>query len=162
MYDSLESQKDKIKFLTQFSYKKKYIFDTVKVEIKAPVVSIDSDSVCVEPVKEFSFSNEPNDTIHYDLKIGSTVPPSWYLLNVEVSDKFTIVNKDLGNGMSETNIESANNGQIQNVTSFNKKEKKSFWKKIAFGPSVSIGYSPITNRCDLLIGVSATWDLFEK
>lgn len=168
LYDSLESQKDKIEFLTQFNYKKKYVFDTVKVEEVHHKVINDTNFVEIKqdsieaPIQEYAFANEPNDTIQYELKIGSTVQPKWYLLNVEVSDKFTIVNKDLGNGMSETNIESANNGQIQNVTAFNKKESKSIWKRIAFGPSVTVGFSPITKRCDLLIGVSATWDLFEK
>lgn len=169
LYDSLKNQKDQIKFLTQFNYKKKYVVDTVHITKTQQVTINDTNYVSISqqdttklPIQEYAYSNEPNDTMYYELKIGSTVEPNWYLLDVEVSDKFTIVNKDLGNGMSETNIESANNGQIQNVTAFNKKESKSIWKRIAFGPSITAGYSPITNRCDLIIGVSATWDLFEK
>ena len=158
LYDSLKKQKDKIEFLTQFKYSKKYSTDTVftsKDTIKNDTV-MENDTI----IQEYTYKSEPNDTLNYELKLGSTVEPNWYKLDFEISDKFTIVNKTVGDGISETNIESSYNGKIEDVTVFSKKEKRNGWDRIAFGPSVTAGYDFTNGKMGLVVGISVTYNLF--
>ena len=155
LYDSLKRQKDKIQFLTQFTYRKNYSTDTVYITKNEEIVDTND-------IQEFVYQSEPNDTLKYELKLGSVIEPNWYKLDFEISDQFTIVNKKVGDNISETNIESLHNGEIQDVTVFSKKEKKDIWDRIAIGPSVSLGYNFINQECELIVGFSVTYDLFEK
>lgn len=157
LYDSLQSQKEEIKFLTRFNYNKKFTTDTIFIyKDKEEPIKVDS----VPQV--YTYTNTPNDTMKYELKIGSYVEPNWYHLDFEVSDQFTIVNKKVGENMSETNIESLNGATITDVTVFNQKQKKSIWDRIAIGPSITAGYDITHNRMGINVGISVTYDLFEK
>lgn len=152
LYDSLNKQKDKIEFLTQFTYSKKYSTDTVYISNN----KIENDTI----IQEYTYESEPNDTLKYELKLGSVVEPNWYKLDFEISDQFTIVNKKVSEGMSETNIESSHNGTIEDVIVFSKKEKKNVWNRIAVGPSVSAGYNFVNGEMEIILGVSVTYNLF--
>lgn len=167
LYDSLEMYKEKLDYAIQFSYTKKYNTDTVwitktkkvytPVEIEKIKEEVRNDST----VMTYEYENDKNDSINYKLKIGSTAEPKWYALDMQVSDKFTIVNKKDGN-VNTTNIESGNKGEITNVTVFNKKEKTRVMNKIAIGPSISFGYDFAHKKLAPTIGISVTYNLFGK
>ena len=153
LYDSLKKYKNEINHIIQFYYQKEY--DTGVVETPAPKPQD-------EEIKEYTYSSQPNDTLKYDLSIGSTREPNWYKLHVGVSDKFTIVNKN-AEGVNHTTIETGgNNGDISNVTVWNKKEKTPIYKRFAVGPSVSAGYDPINKKWGVLVGVSVTFDITKR
>jgi FtsZ-interacting cell division protein ZipA len=153
LYDSLKKYKNQIDYLVQFSYNKTY--DTGKIVVKETEKKED---VALES-KTYEYSNNKNDTINYKLQINSEKEPNWYRLKMNLSDKFTVVNKTNGNGQNETTIQSGNKGDINNVTVYNKKEKKSFWKRFAIGPAVTVGYDPINKHMGMAIGVGITFDL---
>ena len=79
LYDSLQKQKDKIQFLTQFTYKKNYSTDTVYITKNEEIVDTND-------IQEFVYQSEPNDTLKYELKLGSVIEPNWYKLDFEISD----------------------------------------------------------------------------
>ena len=103
LYDSLKKYKDEITYLLQFKYKKEY--DTGKIITKYVVINGDSIAANEDSVKIYEYGNNENDTIHYNLKIGSKVEPNWYQLRTVVNEKFTIVNKKLDDGVNKTTIE---------------------------------------------------------
>ena len=151
LYDSLKIYKDKIKTVIQFKYQKEYITDTVYITKEIP-----------SNVNVYSYKSKGNDSINYNLKIGSTVEPNWYSLNMSVSDRFTIVTKNNGNGMNVTDIKSDEGGQINNVTVFTKKEKKSILDNFAIGPSITYGYDLHERKPTFVIGASVTYNLLKK
>lgn len=154
LYDSLKNSKDKIDFLIQFTAKKEY--NTGKVIVK-DTVYIDSTNV----PKTFEYTNvSPNDTMNYILKINSNEEPNWYSLNIKTSSKYTIVNKDYDNGLNHITInDETHTSDITDVTVFKKKEKKTFWKRFSFGPSVTAGYDVCNKQFGIMVGASATFDL---
>lgn len=155
LYDSLKIYKDEIDYLTQFKFNKEYIVhDTI---IKKDTVN-DNENI---DVKEFTYKNkEKNDTLNYELKIGSIAEPNWYSIKFQISEQFTIVNKEK-NGINETTIApTSNNATITNVTILKQKEKFKLKDKIAIGPSISGGYCIINKKFDIMLGVSVTWDLW--
>lgn len=162
LYDSLKIYKDEIDYLVQFKHSKEY---TVQETIK-PIEKVDSitDSIeikVIEEVKEFVYENkEPNDTLTYQLKIGSTVEPNWYSIKFNVSEKFTVVNKEI-NGINETTIApSTSSGVVSDVTVLKQKEKFKIKDRIAIGPSITGGISLIDKKFDVIVGVSLTFDLW--
>lgn len=148
LYDSIEIYKDQIDYLVQFKYQKKYIIDTVYC---------DTTTVKKEEIKTFEYSNEPNDTLLYTLTLGSEKEPSWYKLDVNVSDKFTIINKKEGD-VNITTIDPMNKGNISDVTVI-KQDKSSFLDNFAFGPSVIAGYDVVNNNFGIMVGVSLTYKI---
>ena len=148
LYDSIEIYKDQIDYLVQFKYQKKYIIDTVYC---------DTTTVKKEEIKTFEYSNEPNDTLLYTLTLGSEKEPSWYKLDVDVSDKFTIINKKEGD-VNITTIDPMNKGNISDVTVI-KQDKSSFLDNFAFGPSVTAGYDVVNNNFGIMVGVSLTYKI---
>ncbi len=154
LYDSLEASKDKIDFLVQFTAKQKY--STGKIIIKDTVYR---DSI--KSPKTFEYTNaSPNDTMNYNLKINSNEEPNWYSLDIKTSSKFTIVNKEYDNGLNHVTINDATHTtDITDVTVFKKKDKKTFWKKFSFGPSVTAGYDVCNKQWGIMVGASATFDL---
>lgn len=161
LYDSLKIYKDEIDYLAQFKHTKEYVVHEVVKPIEKNEESADSIDVKVEEIKEFVYENkEPNDTLNYQLKIGSTVEPNWYTINFKVSETFTLVNKEV-NGINETTIApSTGNGVISNVTVLKQKEKFKLKDRIAIGPSVTAGYCLINKNIDVMVGVSVTFDLW--
>lgn len=155
LYDSLKAYKDEIDYLVQFNYEKEY--STGKVEIEK------NDTV-KEEVKTFEYSNEQNDTLEYDLKIGSITEPSWYSIDFKLSDRFTIVNKKMEDA-NKIEISTDNKGMINNTTVLRKKEKYNFLDNIALGPSITCGYDFAKKEPEFIVGVAITYDithLFKK
>ena len=111
----------------------------------------------IEEIKTFEYSNEPNDTLLYTLTLGSEKEPSWYKLDVDVSDKFTIINKKEGD-VNITTIDPMNKGNISDVTVI-KQDKSSFLDNFAFGPSVTAGYDVVNNNFGIMVGVSLTYKI---
>ena len=160
LYDSLKQYKDKIDFIVQFTHEKNY--QTGKVETKPNVVdSIIYDTIKVSETlmaKTYEYNSEPNDTFQYKLNINSYTEPNWYSLNVRTKNKFTIVNKE-EDGINHITIGSNNNGNISNVTVFNKKEKRKFLSRFSVGPSVTAGYDIVNKQWGIMAGASVTFDL---
>lgn len=140
LYDSIKIYKDQVTFLTQFKYEKKYVLDTVYVDKK----SNKAENV-------YEYASGKTDSLWYNLKIGSTVEPSWYKIDIGISDKFTVVNTK-SNIINETTISATNRGEISDVTVFSKKQNK-FWDKFYIGPVVSAGYDITNNNFGVVIGV---------
>lgn len=169
LYDSLEMYKEKLDYVIQFSYAKDYKTDTVwitKTKTKTVYTPVEIEKYKEEIRKDttivtYEYSNNKNDSINYNLKIGSQTEPKWYSLDMHVSDKFTIVNKKDGE-TNTTNIESGNKGEITDITVFNKKQKTRVMNKIAIGPSISFGYDFANKRMAPTVGVSVTYNLFGK
>lgn len=156
LYDSLKKYKDQITYLLQFKYKKEY--DTGKIITKYVVVNGDSIAANEDSVKVYEYGNNENDTIHYNLKIGSKVEPNWYQLRTVVNEKFTIVNKKLDDGVNKTTIDTQNKGDVTDITILKKKEK-AFWKRFSIGIGTTAGYDPINKNFGIMIGPSVTFDL---
>lgn len=160
LYDSLKQYKDKIDFIVQFTHEKNY--QTGKVETKPNVVdSVIYDTIKVSETlmaKTYEYNSEPNDTFQYKLNINSYTEPNWYSLNVRTKNKFTIVNKE-EDGINHITIGSNNNGNISNVTVFNKKEKRKFLSRFSVGPSVTAGYDIVNKQWGIMAGASVTFDL---
>jgi hypothetical protein len=156
LYDSLKIYKDEIDYLVQFKHTKEFIVhDTIIKNIDTLNNDVNTE------VKEFVYHNtNKNDTLNYQLKIGSTVEPNWYSIKFNVSETFTLVNKNI-NGVNETTIApSTNSGTITNVTALKQKKTPAFKEKIAIGPSVTAGYGLINKNIDIMVGVSVTYDLW--
>lgn len=149
LYDSLKAYKDEVDYLIQFKYKKEYIFDTVYCNT---VVNDDLEE------KVFEYSNDLNDTLNYNLKIGSYYEPNWYKINFNISEQFTIVNKKYDDFNVTTVDTKTNNAIITDVTVFNKKETK-FIDNFKFGPSVTMGYDIINKNVGIMLGVSLTYNI---
>ena len=147
LYDSLQVYKDKVDYLLKFKYEKEYSTGTV---------TIDTTKKDTSDVKVFEYGNNNNDTLNYNLKIGSTVEPKWYKLDLKLSNEFTIVNKRDGD-LNETTIFPSNNGNISDVTVFKKKNK--FWGNFSIGPSVNAGYDIINKQFGVNVGISVTYKL---
>lgn len=150
LYDSIKTYKDNVKFVTQFKYKKAYVTDTVYVSKN------DNDKV-----ETFTYSNKnQNDSLNYNLSIGSITEPSWYKLDISVGDKFTIINKKANDNNNQTIISSGNGGLIEDVTAFNKKEKKRIWNNFSTGPTIGVGYGTIGHSFDIYVGVGVTYKVW--
>lgn len=162
LYDSLKIYKDEIDYLVQFKHSKEYtVQETIKPIEKVDSITDSTEIKVIEAVKEFVYENkEPNDTLTYQLKIGSTVEPNWYSIKFNVSEKFTVVNKEI-NGINETTIApSTSSGVVSDVTVLKQKEKFKIKDRIAIGPSVTAGYGLINKQFDIMVGVSVTFDLW--
>jgi len=157
LYDSIYAYKDKVSYLLQFKYEKEY--DTGKVDThKKDTTGV---AVC-DSIKEFNYANNLNDTMNYNLTVASRTEPEWYRLRVKMSEEFTIINKDEGNGQNSISIGGSGQGTISDVTTFKKKEKTSIWDRIAIGPTISAGYDPVGKRFSTTVGVGITLNLRSK
>ena len=148
LYDSIKIYKEQIDYLVQFKYQKTYVIDTVYC---------DTTTAKKEDIKTFEYKNEPNDTLSYTLTVGSEKEPSWYKLNVDVSEDFTIINKKEGD-LNITTIDPTNKGNISDVTIM-KQDKSSFFDNFAFGPSITAGYDVVNNNFGIMVGVSMTYKI---
>lgn len=161
LYDSIKNYKDQVSWLVQFKYEKEY--DTGVVVTKPVEESDETDTISVSKpeITEFTYANELNDTMNYKLSIGATSEPYWYRLNVALSDKFTIINKDKGD-LNDVTIGGEHQGTISDVTVFTRKEKESFLDRFAIGPSIGYCYDVRNNTFGPTIGVSITYNLLGK
>ena len=162
LYDSLKIYKDEIDYLVQFKHSKEYtVHETIKIDEKVETSTDSTELKSIEMVKEFVYKNkEPNDTLTYQLKIGSTVEPNWYAIKFKVSEEFTVVNKEI-NGINETTIApSTSSGVVSDVTVLKQKEKIKIKDRIAIGPSITAGYGLINKQFDIMVGVSVAFDLW--
>jgi hypothetical protein len=150
LYDSLKIYKNQIDYLVQFKYEKKYDTGVIRTDTVKEIIH-NKDSV----IKTYEYVNT-NDTLAYNLKIGSAEKPEWYSLDFKVSDQFTIVNKKFDN-FNKTDIES--NGIIDDVTILKKKEKKNLFDNISIGPSITMGYDIAKKEPEFIVGFSITYDL---
>ena len=148
LYDSIAKYKNEVTYVTQFKYITKHTTDTVYLE---------KNSTNKEDVKEFKFSNG-NDTLKYELTLGSTIKPNWYKFDFEINDQLMLVNRKIGD-VNETTIQSANNGIIEDATIFTPKQKRGFKERFAVGPSVTVGYDIFQKNVAVVVGVSATFDI---
>ena len=82
LYDSISTYKDQVSYLIQFKYQKEYNTGKVNTGKKQDTIPAPIDSV-----KTYQYAGGTNDTISYNLSIGSTTEPDWYSLNVKVSDE---------------------------------------------------------------------------
>lgn len=166
LYDSLKKYKDKIDYLVQFKYDKSYNTEKVIIktkEVKVPVYVKNGNGEFIEKIEEpktFEYENGANDSIEYKLKINSTREPNWYSLNVKVHDKITMVNKDEGNGVNHLTINTDNQAQVSDVTTFKRKENKNIFNKIAIGPSVYYGYDIKNKQIGYGVGITVTYNIF--
>ena len=159
LYDSLKKYKNQVSYLVQFNYEKEYDTGIIHTQVKKEIVH---DTVFTKEelvARTFEYFSEPNDTFQYNLKINSEKEPNWYSLKTKFKEKFTIVNKEDGNGMNHITIGSDNGGDINNVTVFKKKEKRKFVDRIGIGPAVTAGYDPINRNFGVMVGVGITYDL---
>ena len=114
-----------------------------------------------DKVETFTYSNKnQNDSLNYNLSIGSITEPSWYKLDISVGDKFTIINKKTSDNNNQTIISSGNGGLIEDVTAFNKKEKKNIWNNFSTGPTIGVGYGTIGHSFDIYVGVGVTYKVW--
>lgn len=148
LYDSLKKYKDEITYLIQFKVKNDY--STGKV-----IVNEELDSTIESHTYEYT--NEPNDTMRYNLKINSVSEPNWYSLDITTNAQYTIVNKTYDDGTNHITIDG--DGEISDATIFKKKEKRKLWDRFSFGPGITVGYDPIRGNMGVVVGVSATFDL---
>lgn len=157
LYDSLKVYKDEIDYLVQFKHKKEYVVHDTITKIDTAYIEKENEV----KINEYTYSNkEKNDTLTYELKIGSTVEPNWYSIRFRTSEQFTLVNKNI-NGINETTIApSSGNGQITDVTVLKQKEKFKWKDRIVIGPSVSTGFTLINKQLDIMIGLSVVVKLW--
>lgn len=145
LYDSVKAYKSEIDYLVQFKYKKRYKTDTVFI-----------DTTMVKDTHVYEYKNSDNDSINYRLEIASREEPSWYKLDLEVSDKFTIVNKR-DDGINITDIKSDNGGELSSVVTV--KKKKSWKENFSFGPSVNVGYDPLNKNMGVMVGFGLSYKI---
>ena len=147
LYDSLKIYKDEIDYLVQLNFQKEYVVhDTI----------YKTDTLYKkENINEYTYYNkDKNDTLEYQLKIGSEIEPNWYSIKFKINEQFTIVNKQIDN-INETTIAPSSNGNITNVTVLKNKKSK-FMDNITFGPSITAGYCLGNRNLDVMLGISAT------
>jgi hypothetical protein len=163
LYDSIKASKDKISYLVQFNATHSYSTGRVYIE-KEVHDTIYQDVLVNEELeaKTFEYSNEKNDTMNYTLKVNSEKEPNWYELDFSVSNQYTIINKDYGDGLNHISIDGGQTTDISDVTVFKKKEKKSPFRKFAIGPTVSYGYDVQHGRFGPTVGVGVTYNIFGK
>ena len=68
------------------------------------------------------------------------------------------MNKEEG-GANHITIKPDNGGTITNPTVWKKKEKRSFFDRLSFGPGVTAGYDPINKQWGIMVGASVTFNL---
>lgn len=168
LYDSLKIVKSQIKTLEEFVYTKKYSTGIIQTKPSSTITKENPiDSVTKNVVNElpkdstYNYSNK-TDSLSYDLSINSKSEPNWYKLDVEIRDKFTIVNKDYGDGTHSIEIESQNKGVISDVTAWQKPSAKKWYQRFSAGPSVTVGYDPVNKNIACVVGASVTYNILGK
>jgi hypothetical protein len=160
LYDSLKQYKNKLDYIVQFYHEKEYNTGqvTTKPNIKDSIV-YDTIPVTIPQIaRTYEYTSEPNDTFQYKLNVNSFTEPNWYSIQAKVKNKFTIVNKEEG-GINHITINPENGGTITNPTVWKKSDKRTFWNRFSFGPSVTAGYDVINKQWGIMACASVTYDL---
>lgn len=145
LYDSIKNVKSNLESATEIRYKYKYVTDTIFVDN----TKIHQDSV-------YTFEENKNN-IKTEVEVKAS-DVKWVRVKSEIVDTLQIYNLKYGKN-NVTNITSSNNNlEIQQVTSFKRKTK--FMDRFVIGPTVSVGFSPITKSFDTHIGVGITYKLY--
>ena len=157
LYDSIKNQKNEIDYLVQFKYRKNYVIDTVFIDREINNNST-NENIVDSLINVYSYKNEINDTLNYELKIGSIAEPNWYQINLSISDEFTIINKNYGE-LNRIDIDASNNSEISDVIVINPKKKYNPLNQLSIGPSITGGYDVINKQWGLMVGVSVVYNL---
>ena len=147
LYDSISKLKN-VESAIVYKYVYKYKSDTVFIKEEVE-----------EDVCNYEYSGGSEDTVQYNLLIGSVCEPSYYKLDFSVKDNFVIVTKN-DDGITEVDIHT-DLGDIENPIVAHEK-RGSFFKRFAYGPSVSVGYDPFNKGLSSCVGFSVTYDLRKR
>lgn len=154
LYDSIKAYKDKLSYAVQFTHEKRYSSGVVAIKDTSRF-----DTARCVPMT-YEYHSEPNDTFQYTLKVNSDTEPNWYSLSASVRNRFTIVNKDQGGGLSHLTVSPDDGGTVSDVTVFKKSEKRGFSDRLSVGPGITAGYDPVNRRLGVVVGVSVSFDLW--
>ena len=146
LYDSIQKYKD-IEYALRLELSKKYQIDTIKTDSIKPN----------EHVNVYTFENNPNDSIHYMLQLGSTVKPKWYTLDLKIHETLFLYNRKQYE-VNQAIIDSKNNFEITDATFYHKPTKKKFKDRFVFGPQLNVGYDVFRGNLALTVGVGITFD----
>lgn len=147
LYDSLKQYKDEIDYLVKFKFEQKYTTDTVYID------STKTDN----NINVYEYASNENDTINYNLLIGSIKEPNWYKLDLNLKNEFMIVNKK-DKDSNETTILPSTDGNISDVTII-KQNKNNFFDRFVIGPSINAGYDVINKQFGINVGFSVTYKI---
>ena len=129
-----------------------------KPTVKDSVVHDTVPLIVPQIAKTYEYNGEQEDTFQYKLNVNSYTEPLWYSLDVNVKNKFTIVNKEV-DGTNHLTIDPHGNGTVDNVTVFHKDKKKTLWDRVSIGPAVTAGYDIVNKQWGVTAGVSVTLNL---
>ena len=160
LYDSLKQYKDKIDFILEFTHESSHSTGVVtgKPTVKDSVVHDTVPLIVPQIARTYEYNGEQADTFQYKLNVNSYTEPLWYSLDVNVKNKFTIVNKEV-DGTNHLTIDPHGNGTVDDVTVFHKDKKKTLWDRISIGPAVTAGYDIVNKQWGVTAGVSVTLNL---
>lgn len=146
LYNRVKHQ-DNVSSALQFSYLYKFKTDTVTVNKN------DTSAIKVYEVN--------TDTLSYKLQIKAN-QIEYYLLDFELNDKFTIINRKDGNA-NETQITNTNtNGNVDNVTVYTPTKKKGLLNNFVVGLQIGYGINPYNiNKPNLYVGFGITYNLLK-
>lgn len=155
LYDSIKNLKN-VESVIQFKYIKEFHLDTVFVKDKTKAITITDN----KPIVAYKYKNTlKNDTLNYELSIGSKEEPNWYKLNVSVSDRFTIINRRKDNTNITTVQTDTHDTQIVDVTPIHIK-KNTFWKRFNVSITAGPGYGIFTKKPDIYVGAGVSFNIF--
>lgn len=160
LYDSLKQYKDKIDFILEFTHESSHSTGIVtgKPTVKDSVVHDTEPLIVPQIARTYEYNGEQTDTFQYKLNVNSYTEPLWYSLDVNVKNKFTIVNKEV-DGTNHLTIDPHGNGTVDDVTVFHKDKKKTLWDRVSIGPAVTAGYDIVNKQWGVTAGVSVTLNL---
>lgn len=145
LYNRIKKQ-DNVSSALQFSYLYKFKTDTV-------FVNNDSNLIKVYEVN--------TDTMSYKLQIKAD-DVEYYLLDFELNDKLTIINRNNDNSNETQITNSNNNGSIDNVTVYTPTKKKGLLDRFGVGLQIGYGINPYNvNRPELFIGFGVTYNILK-
>ena len=148
LYDSVSKYKN-VESALLIKYRYKYSTDTVYTS--SPISS--------EPIKVYNYKKD-NDTISYDLAIGSSQEPKWYKLIFSLKDNITVINKKDGD-INQTIVSPSTNADIT-ITPFHTKEKNKFWKRFVIGPQIGVYYGTLNKKPDIGFGFGLSFNINQK
>lgn len=145
LYDSIRYLKN-----VESAVQIKYVYKT-----KLDTVFVKEDSVQEDSVYHFAYDN---DTLKYELDVRAD-RVYWYSTQFELHDNFMIISSVNENDEVTTIINHSPNVTIEDATLWHSKKKNSFWDRIYYGPSVSVGYGFINKKPDVFVGFSIGYNL---
>lgn len=151
LYDSLKKYKKKLDLVILAKYEN-------KGEIKR--IDVDTTRDITRKLETYTYKNNQKDSLEYELNIGAYEEPKWYSLKYKIKDNILVTNRHDGN-RNQLDIKT-DNGLVTDVTVIHPKKKVSVFDKVAIGPSVGFAYGINSKKVEPYIGVSVTYNLFNK